>query len=60
MPQSRGEGGACLGLRPVAPEETDQAVPGLGSVTMEDQVGQQGLGFEGGRLGQLLVVIADV
>jgi len=29
-------------------------------VAMEDQVGQQRLGFERGRLGQLLVVIVDI
>jgi len=60
VPQGSGQGLARLALWPVTPKETGQPIPGLGSVAMEDQVGQQGLGFEGGRLGQRLVVIADV
>jgi hypothetical protein len=42
------------------PKETDQPIPGLGAVAMKDQVSQQGLGFERGRLGQRLAVMADV
>jgi hypothetical protein len=60
VPQSGGEGVACLTLWSVTPEQTGQPIPGLGSVAMEDQVSQQRLGFEGGRLGQRLIVIADV
>jgi hypothetical protein len=60
VPQSGSERAACLALWPVTPEETGQPIPGLGLMAMEDQISQQGLGFEGGRLGQRLVVIADV
>jgi hypothetical protein len=60
MPEGRRERAARLVLWSVSPEETNQPIAGLGSVAMEDQVSQQGLGFEGGRLGQRLVFIADV
>jgi hypothetical protein len=60
VPQSGSEGAARLALWPIAPEKTNQPIPGLGAVAMKDQVSQQGLGFERGRLGQRLVVMADV
>ena len=60
IPEGCRERAARLALRPIAPEKTDQPIPRLGLVTMEDQVSQQGLGFECGRLGQRLIVIADV
>jgi hypothetical protein len=60
VPEGRGEGAAGLALGPIAPEEADQLIAGLGLVAMEDEVGQEGLGFEGGRFGQGLMVIADV
>jgi hypothetical protein len=47
-------------LWPIAPEETDQPLSGLGPVAMEDQISQQGLGFECGRVGQRLIVMADI
>jgi hypothetical protein len=34
-----GEGAACLALRPVAPEEVRQPLPGLGLLAMEKQIG---------------------
>jgi hypothetical protein len=60
MPQSRGEGGACFRLWPITPEKFGQPIPKLGPLAMEYEVGQQGLGFECGRLGQLMAIIADV
>jgi hypothetical protein len=40
MPKCCGERAACLALWTIPPVETDQSIPGLGPVTMEDQVGQ--------------------
>jgi len=60
VPEGRREGTTRFALWPVAPEEADQPIPGLGAVAVEDEVGQQGLRLEGGRLGQLLVIVADV
>jgi len=60
VPHGSGEGVAGLALRPIAPEETNQPIPGLRPLAVENEVSQQRLGFEGGGLGQRLVVIADI
>jgi hypothetical protein len=60
MPEGCRERATRLALWPVIPKETNQPLPGLGLMAMEDQIGQQGLGFERGRLGQRLVTVVDV
>jgi hypothetical protein len=60
VPQGGGEGAASLAFGTVAPKETSQPIPGLGVLPVHGQVGQQGLGLEGGGLVQWLVVAADI
>jgi hypothetical protein len=56
VPQGSGEGLKGTAFRSVAAKKACQMLIGLGPITMEDQTGQQGLGFEHGGFGEWLII----